>query len=167
MSRLQGNGSLVACVAMTVLPFLAGCGGEEFEKLPTFPVTAVVRMDGEAFGPCSVMLHPVSEGRSVVGPTDAQGNVSFGTYENGDGAPAGEYKVVVQGTLSAAPPKPIPPTYSNPAKTPLRATITEGNNEIAFDLDSKGAKSSGTAGGGDPFTRATQSDAFGAGASQE
>lgn len=150
------------CVSGLLL--LVGCAGDDIEKLPTYPVTAVVRMDGEAFGPCQVVLHPTGEGRSVIGPVDESGNVDFGTYESSDGAPAGDYKAVVQGTLSAAPPRPIPPVYSDPGKTPLRVTVQQGPNEVALDLDSKGAKSSGSK--EDPFTAAMKSEEFGAGATQ-
>lgn len=152
-------------VALLALLILTGCGKGE-DRVPTHPVTAVLRMDGEPFGPCSVMLYPSGTGRSVAGPADAQGKIVFGTYENGDGAPVGEYKVVVRGSMSAAPPKPIPDVYSNPAQTKLRVTIMEGNNEIAIDLDSKVGKAAKSA-EGDPFTRAMQSEGFGAGATQE
>ncbi len=151
--------------ALLAMMISVGCGKGE-ERVATHPVTAVLRMDGNPFGPCSVMLYPVGTGRSVAGPADADGKILFGTYENGDGAPVGEYKVVVRGSMTAAPPKPIPDIYSNPAQTKLRITITEGNNEFAVDLDSKIGKASKNA-EGDPFTRAMESESFGAGATQE
>lgn len=143
--------------------FAVGCG----ESLPpVYPVNAVVRMDGEPFGPCSILLTPVATsgpgGRSSAGAVDQTGKVNFTTFKVGDGVPAGEYKVTVRSALTAAPPKPIPSTYQSDAKTPLRATVSaSGANEVAFDLESKGGKADPNAGA---FEKAFQSEAFSAGA---
>lgn len=142
---------------------IAGCG----ETQPTvYPVTAVVRMDGERFGPCALLLTPLTtsgpKARSSTGTVGADGMVTFTTYKVGDGVPAGDYKVTVRSELSGAPPKPIPAEYQSDAKSPLRATVNPSDmNELAFDLESKGGKGDGKA---NAMQEAFQSPGFSAGA---
>ncbi|MBL8852314.1 MAG: hypothetical protein JNG89_21760 [Planctomycetaceae bacterium] len=147
---------------------LAGCGSNEgaIDKVPVYPATGVVRMDGKPFGPVVVELAPVdrdsnSKARTVMGTADAQGKVVFGTYGIDDGAAAGEYKVVIRSSLSAPPPGPIPTRYGSFTSTPLTASISPDRpNEVAVDLQVSGSKGPG---GTDVFTEATKSEAFRAG----
>lgn len=147
---------------------LAGCSSNEgsIDKLPVYPATGVVRMDGKPFGPVVVELAPVdresnSKARTVMGTADAQGKVTFGTYEVADGAAAGEYKVVIRSSLSAPPPGPIPTRYGSFTTTPLTASISADRpNEVAVDLQVSGTKGNA---GSDVFTEATKSEAFRAG----
>lgn len=156
-----------AVVAASVLT-VVGCGGDgDVERVPVYPATGVIRLDGEPFGPCVVELVPAGKeaARTVTGTADGQGKITFGTYEIADGAAAGSYKVVVRSSLSAPPPSPIPPKYGSDMTTPLTASVREsGPNEIAIDMESAGRSGSGT---GDAFTEAFHSDAFNAGATQE
>jgi len=154
---------LLSGFAICGLISLAGCGSGEPPRLATYPVKGVVRMDGKPFGPCVVELVSQEKGgRTVGGAADAQGNITFGTYEVADGGVPGSYKVIVRSAISAPPPTPIPAKYGSDRTSPLSATIKEsGANELAFDLDSKlGAKASSA----EAFSAASKSDAFGAGA---
>jgi hypothetical protein len=153
----------LAVVAPITLLTLSGCG----ETQPkVYPVTAVVRMDGERFGPCALLLTPLTtsgpKARSSTGNVAADGMVTFTTFKVGDGVPAGDYKVTVRSELSGAPPKPIPSDYQSDAKTPLRATVNPSDmNELAFDLESKGGKGDGKA---NAMQEAFQNPGFSAGA---
>jgi hypothetical protein len=163
MSGVVTKQGCVWSVALTGLMSLAltGCGGESLP--PTYPITAVVRMDGQPFGPCMVMLHPTagSTGRAAVGVVSADGKVEFTSFKKGDGATAGEYKVTVRSHVSGAPPKPIPADFQSEAKTTLRITVAAtGTNEAAFDLVAgKGGRAPG-----EVSNDAFQSPAFSAGA---
>ena len=156
-------------LAVLLMLGVGGCSSDEgaIEKVPVYPATGVVRLDGKPFGPCVVELAPVSRdsnsnARTVMGTADAQGNIKFGTYGIDDGAAAGDYKVVIRSSLSAPPPTPIPPRYGSFNTTPLTATIAADRpNEVAVDLQASGSKASA---GGDVFTEATKSEAFQAGA---
>lgn len=159
---LDVNILMKVCVLGGFAIAMIGCGGES--KLATAPAVAVVRMDGEPFGPCTLMLYPADPGnknsRSVTGTVDESGNVVFTTYAVGDGLPPGEYKVAVRPALSAAPPKPIPPKYGDETKSPLRMTVAEGSpNEAAFDLESEAARKQNTL----PVNEAYESPEFKAG----
>jgi len=86
---------------------------------------------------------------------DASGNFVLKTYNEGDGAPAGSYRVyLVHDPLTQTPTH--PGLYDAANTTPLTATIAEEANELALELKSNAgpAASPGTApgpGGFDPF----------------
>jgi hypothetical protein len=105
-------------------------------------VSGRVVVDGKPAAAATVTLHPVNpttELRDVrpTGQTDAEGNFKLTTFAQGDGAPAGEYRVTVAWYQPAAkrgsdgddqPPRPLlPANYTNPKDTPLRATVKPGD----------------------------------------
>ena len=97
-------------VRSTVLGFfflgvVVGCGGYEApqpqERVETYPVTGIVKVDGQPVEKIAVRLHPVGgqQGKALPtasGFTDKDGKFSIGTYESGGGAPAGEYVLTFQ-----------------------------------------------------------------------
>jgi hypothetical protein len=122
---------------------IAGCSGDGgVDKLDVFKVTGTLTLDGKPFGPTVITLLPMSTdkkhpGRSVKGAVDDGGNISLTSYAVGDGAPAGEYRVVVADTF-APPPKPFPALYRDSQKTSLTVKV-EANDEnvLKIDMDSK------------------------------
>ncbi len=77
-----------------------GCGDG---RPPLYPVRGeVVFGSGEPVRHATVELVPATNGPSPRGKTDARGRFVLGTYELQDGAPAGEYRVVV---LQVLPPR--------------------------------------------------------------
>ena len=78
-----------------------------------------------------------------VGTTDASGQFQLRSYEDGDGAPAGEFKVTI---VWPAPPPPdatgvfdlkdrLGGRYANPQTSKLTAQVAEGGGEIPpFEL---------------------------------
>ena len=122
------------------LSTIAGCGGGS-DKLDVYPVQGKLLLDGEPFGPTSIMLVPTTvsekgDTHSAHGKVDSSGNIQFTTYQLNDGAAAGEYKVVV-GMEMAAPPKPFPRVYRNAQETPLTVSIKPEQNQVTIDMDSK------------------------------
>ncbi|MEZ6131614.1 MAG: hypothetical protein R3C59_23330 [Planctomycetaceae bacterium] len=78
--------------------FQSGCGKppKGGPREATYPITGVVTVDGNPETQVQVTCHPVSESKlsaPSVAYTNADGEFSIGTYEAGDGAPAGDYKL--------------------------------------------------------------------------
>src|SRR5437588_618913 len=90
-----------------------------------------------------VTFHPVGTDPAKLRPsaqTDAEGYFRLTTYENGDGAPEGQYAVTVTWFRSSTS-KPtegdesmrnlLPLRYANPARSKLEATVSAGDNDLA------------------------------------
>ncbi|QDV27811.1 carboxypeptidase-like regulatory domain-containing protein [Aureliella helgolandensis] len=92
MTRLLGIPSLT----FTFLALALGCADPHPDWKETYPVKGQVFADGKPAEGVSVTLNPKS-GLDTKQPTisstmtDAQGNFAISTYEEGDGAPEGEY----------------------------------------------------------------------------
>ena len=82
------------CVSICCV-VLAGCGRAQRWPALTEPTTAVVRLDGRPVEGALVMLGPVGKGYSSQGTTAADGKATLTTFRRGDGAVAGDYKVLV------------------------------------------------------------------------
>lgn len=137
--------SMVCCsISLTVL--FAGCGGGngDIEKVPLYPASGMVTMDGEPFGPVSLRFVPEEVGeRSFIGKANDLGLIdTVTTYEIGDGAPAGTYKVTV--FSSGGTGKEFPAVYESEKSTPLKVIIADvqgaGANNMDIQLDSKAGK---------------------------
>ncbi len=139
-----------------------GCG--DSDKLDVFPTQGLVLLDDEPFGPTRIQLVPAdANGRTTTGEVDDQGKVTFTSYQVGDGAPAGQYKVVI-GTVMAPPPKPFPGIYRNSDSTPLKVTVEPNDkNELVIAMDSKAGRPASDK-GADMMSRAKMSPEFRAGA---
>lgn len=130
------------------LPFVfVGCfGGDGIEKLPLYPASGTVQMDGKPFGPVSLRFEPEKQGgRGFVATVDATGKINaVTTYKVGDGAPVGTYKVTVFSSMGAS--KPFPAKYESAKSTPLKVIIAditgEGANAMDIQLDSKAGAAS-------------------------
>lgn len=84
------------CLALSIV-ILVGCTPKSNEK-EVFKITGSVMVDGSPIEGIQISLQdvagPDTNNPSLTqGTTDAQGNVLISTYAEGDGAPAGEYKV--------------------------------------------------------------------------
>jgi len=119
------------------------------------PVSGVVKYQGKPVPNGSIAFHPVAGGRQAMGLIQSDGSYTLTSYEQGDGAPVGEYQVTVtalkpaempakvesyEDLLVAAPrgSKPVwlvPEKYSQRSRSKLGAEIEAGPNEINFDLD--------------------------------
>ncbi|MCP4782299.1 MAG: hypothetical protein GY903_22085 [Fuerstiella sp.] len=81
-----------------VLLALLGCGSKQKgpPREATYPIIGVITVDGEPVEQIRVTCHPVGAGTLPTASSaysTADGGFSIGTYEAGDGAPAGEYKL--------------------------------------------------------------------------
>lgn len=155
----------LACALVTFS--LLGCGREDpnLEGRPqTVPAGGTVTQGGQPVEGATVTFVPnvpfvpgqTSSAKSSVGETDAEGKFQLTTFEAGDGAVPGEYKVTVvkreplppsaridqddpnYDPNAPEPPEPkhlLPEQYSKPATTPLTETVAEsGENQFTIEL---------------------------------
>jgi hypothetical protein len=149
-------------VALFVLAVPA-CGGSDVPMQKTVKVTGRVMLDGKPAAGVDVRLIPVDKtnfklNETPLGTADADGRVVFTTYYTGDGAPAGEYQVVIAypdqvpeepegdetaGAIAAAKAKKggagkrFPAVYQNPQKSGLKVTVSQPGELPPFELSSK------------------------------
>lgn len=117
----------------------AGCAGEK-TGTPTHPVEGRVEFQGKAASGAFIVFHPASGQGETVRPTGKvgeDGKFQLTTFDDHDGAPAGEYAVTVEwyrlvnkGADWQRGPNVIPPRYGKPETTPLRTTVREGANSL-------------------------------------
>lgn len=128
---------------------LTGCGSETPPgQLPVFPASCQVTVGGQPAEGVFVLLQPVPgspaalKDEVVSGTTDATGKVTLTTYEQNDGAPAGEYIVLIrwhkitpefarQKKLGARlPPDFFRGKYNKPSQPKWNVKIIEGTNVL-------------------------------------
>jgi hypothetical protein len=92
MMRLTPLLCSIACSAL-----LLGCGGgaSDDNKVPVFPVTGTVTMNGSGLAGATVAFAPQGDQPTAIATTDDNGNFTLRTYDADDGAAEGKYKVVV------------------------------------------------------------------------
>lgn len=150
------NARVFACFALLSLVFL-GCSGSTGDpnRPKTVPVSGTVTHNGQPVDGAAIILVATSpNGRGATGTTDAQGKITLTTFDPGDGAIPGSYKVRISKTVlegapteeeSAAyvargeqPPSGtlkdyLPAKYKDENTSGLTADIAEGA-ELKFDL---------------------------------
>jgi hypothetical protein len=131
---------------------VTGCG-----KGPLVPVRGTVKLDGRPLPQATVrFIAREAGGRDALGFTDADGVFRLTTFQPGDGAFPGKYKVIVQppaeaeGGPAAATPEAaqqaaprsrpkgpsLPPRYSQPDQTILVQDVPP-SGEVILELSSK------------------------------
>jgi hypothetical protein len=107
---MKSLSSTIACCAALSL---CGCSSKP-DHPPTFPVTGTVMMKNRPVEGARVIFVPTTEGvEAASGITDADGKFQMTTYESGDGAQAGSFRVKVakydtsKGAVVAEDAKPI------------------------------------------------------------
>ncbi|RUL82960.1 hypothetical protein [Tautonia sociabilis] len=122
---------------LLLLLLIAGCGGED--RVPLFPATGRVLVDDRPAAGVQVRLHPTDRPDDLdalvpFAVTGEDGGFGLGTFEDGDGAPAGRYRATLY--WPDRPPGPSPPTdrlggrYDDAGRSPFSVTITEGENTL-------------------------------------
>jgi hypothetical protein len=156
--RFFGGGSLILKVGLsgytcsqslrlfvfgiTVCWALVGCGKSKQPWEVVHPVSGTVNYQGKPLSDARITLIPKDpEIPSSVRPTATSGEDGtfiVGTYSTDDGAPAGEYKVIVvrfpvivTASNATSGPNNLPPKYSNASTTDLSVTVEAGANELS------------------------------------
>jgi hypothetical protein len=85
--------SLRSALVGLVLVAVAGCGGG---KSRTVPVEGVVTLDGQPLSGAMVHFLPQgTRGPAATGATGSDGSFKLTTYNTGDGAVPGDYKIII------------------------------------------------------------------------
>lgn len=114
---------------------------------PVYPVSGTVTFKGAPMTGAIVTFYPLApRGKFDAAPSataDAEGRYKLTTYQTGDGAPTGDYRVTVywpgkrRGTPNEEgdlPPDQLKEVYANKKTSRLRATVAAQENAIDFKL---------------------------------
>ncbi len=133
--------ALVCCI---------GCGDG---RIRTYPTTGAVLVDGRPADGATVIFCPASGAEKFMrerpwGETDDNGQFIVTTFDRGDGAPAGDYTVMIRWPGKQAIARPgedserveraadrLKGRYFHPQKSGITATVESGKNDLApFEL---------------------------------
>lgn len=128
MAAATTGGRLGSYLTLTLaLTLLAGCGDG---RPPVYPVTGSVTYKGKPAGGAVVMLVPAGGGAySPTGTVGPDGGFRLTTFAPDDGAPAGDYTVLVtwrpakKSSLDPDGPDKLGNRYANAATSKLSATV--------------------------------------------
>lgn len=131
---------------LLVLSSSIGCSGNK--PPPLHEVRGTVMIQKKAATKAVIVLRPVSSetvGKLLPhGEVQADGTFRIGTFADGDGAPAGEYRVTITWPESRAEPDGVEIAsgdrlkgrFNDPAKSKWTIQVREGNNVLEpFILD--------------------------------
>jgi hypothetical protein len=143
---LRRNRLAGALVYLGLALFCPACSGPSHP--PVYPVRGQILVKGKPAANAMVTLHPIGDnGRDTIRPVgyaDDSGHFTLTSYEKGDGAPEGEYRVTVSWLLATkargsaddyVTRNHLPVRYSAADRSGLRVTIAKGNNDLPpFEL---------------------------------
>jgi hypothetical protein len=124
---------LVSCLLLSVA---VGCG----QKYSLLPVGGhVVLANGKPLVAAQVTFECAQPSLSATGVTDEQGNFRLGTLQDGDGAPAGEYRVTVveaeNADIDHPQPRQVHEKYRTPDASGLKFTVDKQHTSFEIKLD--------------------------------
>jgi hypothetical protein len=146
------NARILAVVGLAIV--LGGCSSGVVRP-KVAPVTGIVTQKGKPLTEGDVMFTPSggapgAAGAVATGRIGPDGSYTLTTFDTGDGAVPGTYKVTVTATSSVdmkklnkgsdgriaykLPPSLVSSKYSRIESTPLTHTVIDGNNTINIDL---------------------------------
>jgi len=125
-------------LSILVLLMLGGACNKSTIKL--HPVKGKVLFKDQPADGAQIVFRPVNEDPAAklpapYGTVGADGSFSLHTELQGEGAPAGDYIVMIM-RYGADPKDPnkaanlLPPKYADPAKPILKVTVKEGKNDL-------------------------------------
>lgn len=130
----------VPLLAALALAF-TGCGRSE-PRVPVVAVTGKITYQGEPPAGAQVVLHPVSKSaESNVAPSGVvkeDGTFQISAYDQGDGAPPGEYVATVQWFRVVSTgeggggrgPNVLPTAYADPATSPIKVKVESSATQL-------------------------------------
>jgi hypothetical protein len=152
LDPLRQCGRLAAGICLVAITSLAGCGDG---RIARYPVTGKVLVDGKPAPGAMVIFCPIEGSDELmrerpIGFAGPDGTFQLTTFVTNDGAPAGDYKVIARWPANSPSQRPVDPgvrgrippdrlrgKYFNLDRTPLTATVIEGDNELPpFELTS-------------------------------
>lgn len=136
-------------ISRTVLVIIVGlngggCGSSTTKELATFPVTGLIKVNGKSPERAEIRLKPrvplEDPKRRSVEPyaiVESDGSFQVSTYQDGDGAPPGEYavtviwpEITVEGGEEVYGRDRLGHAFADPRKPVVTIEVIEGENEI-------------------------------------
>jgi hypothetical protein len=117
---------------------LVACGRNKYGDHPPYPTSGLILVNGKPAAEARVVFHHVGDwGEKSIVPqawTDEEGHFVLSTYAVEDGAPAGDYKVVVEWPAyrrgKNVGPDRLGGKYSKPDTSGLTAHVEVGENAL-------------------------------------
>ena len=140
---------LILLLAVPVVLVCASCGTKDDGRVPVYPVTGQVLVNGKPANHAQVFFHPQDPSCKLFphGRVDSDGSFQLSTYELNDGAPAGDYLVAIvwqdpppPGSAPDAPEGPdrLKARYADSRKSKLQVQVAEEPNELdPFEIQIK------------------------------
>ncbi|MBN1394257.1 MAG: carboxypeptidase regulatory-like domain-containing protein [Pirellulales bacterium] len=140
----------IEAFAVLCLSVCYGCGSGR----PNLAlVSGKVTYQGKPVTEGKIVFHP-QKGRQAIGVIDADGNYRLTTFDNGDGAAPGKYRVTIQAMRASGAPRAknildevksgikeaasvewiVPEKYSRLETSPLTAEVESEPNNIDFNV---------------------------------
>jgi hypothetical protein len=134
------------------LALLGGCSTKSDNRPRRVPVSGVVMYKGQPVEEATVLFEPTGGTPAATGTTDSAGRYRLTTFEAGDGAVPGEYKVAIRKVkvIRGKSAEPVPDDYVGPPpdekwllptkygyseSSGLTASVKEGaENQFKFEL---------------------------------
>ena len=145
-SKYRSTNKAVVLWGLLLAPSLWGCGKQKQPWETVYPAKGVVTFKGVPVADAEIALFPADDSMpDTVRPrakTSEDGEFIVWTYQEGDGAPAGNYKatvvhhkVEITKDVAVTKPNDLPAKYSKLQTTDLVVEIGEGETEIPpFEL---------------------------------
>lgn len=150
ISVWQGIGLCAGFLALSI-----GCGDSGPKRPKTYPVKGTVTYNGEPVVDANLNFQLAVGSGNAFAKTDSEGKYELMTFEHGDGAVPGDYRVSITKYELPAPPPARPSTagyappprraasfsknllprkYSNAVYSGLTVTVVKGRNTLDFEL---------------------------------
>ncbi|WP_417384272.1 carboxypeptidase regulatory-like domain-containing protein [Gimesia sp.] len=148
--------SLILLLMTIICTACSGASEDKWTKQrpPTYPVSGTVNFNGTPLEGATVVFQSTgAQTQAAVGRTDKEGHFQMRTFEEGDGAIAGEHSVAITCVKSEGPAEGtnldeadvvitetslIPTVYGKAQKSGLNATVNpDQENTFIFELEDK------------------------------
>lgn len=148
--------SLILLLITMICTACSGASEDKWTKQrpPTYPVSGTVKFNGTPLEGATVVFQSNgTQTQAAVGRTDKDGHFQMRTFEEGDGAIAGDHRVAITCVKTEGPADGtnldeadvviketslIPTEYGNAQKSGLTATVkTDQENVVTFALEDK------------------------------
>lgn len=138
--------SRICRLALLAVAASSGCGGRDYETIPTHPVTGRVTVNGVPAKGSIIRFTPKTPQPGAKypltpsGKANEEGVYQLTTYEGPDGAPTGDYLVTIEwpdadwrppgGGMPPPPPDRLKGRFADPTRSTIEVSVVEGDNQV-------------------------------------
>lgn len=136
---MNSKSCYVMGMAAALFVLACGCGPPDEQRPPLHPTQGSLWINGQPAEGAMLVLHRVDEpsfdarGTRPMATVDAQGNFVLTTYQQGDGAPAGEYQVAIlwfEDPDSSSPWDKLGSRFADPTRSEIRLSVGPEQDEL-------------------------------------